>query len=48
MNEFQDHNEAFELGMQDKGNRRYDEDKSFQLMWECRGRQWWDANRRLM
>lgn len=48
-NEFQDRNEAFELGMQDKGIRScVDEDKCFQLMWECKGRQWQDANRRLL
>lgn len=35
--------------MQEEGIRSYDdEDKSFQLMWECKGRQWRDANRRLM
>jgi len=48
-NEFQDHNEASELGMQDEGIRSYDDDdQSFQLMWERKRRQWQDANRRLM
>jgi len=35
--------------MQDEGIRNgHNEDKSFQLMWERKGRWWQDANRKLL